>query len=118
MKAQMFIITIVFLVGLIFAVQNSLSQYTFLDISKTFSRNDLPIFLGVKDSLETIFARSDTCDDLRRNIQELKNQLNGKIIGGTALQVTTSFECPPKKLNATIQLRSLDIDSRETLLLG
>ena len=113
MKGQMFIITMIFLVGLIFVVQGNLAQYTFLDLAKVFEKNDLPLLTGIKASFRDALATSWDCREAGRNLEELRNALDRKVIGGTAIEVSYALRCPQKALNMTIHLKSVDTDTLE-----
>lgn len=121
MKGQMFIITMVFLVGLIFAVQNNLSQYTFLDLSTTFEKSDFYILKSIKDSFYKTIKSARNCQEAQDNVNELKDFFENKIIEGTSIQIDQEWNCPggwsANPLNLTIRLKSIEIDTREELVL-
>ncbi|MBL7160856.1 MAG: hypothetical protein ISS93_03345 [Candidatus Aenigmarchaeota archaeon] len=110
-KGQMFVITMVFLVGLIFTVQGSLSQYSSLDLGNAFE-NDHSLLVGIKNSFGEVFASSSDCQELENNIQELNEFLNGRVVKGTVIDISTSFRCPDE-LNVTVHLQSINMDTRE-----
>jgi hypothetical protein len=114
MKGQMFIITMVFLIGLVFAVQNNLSAYNFLDLAKAFEKNDLYLLEGIKISFNEAL-KYPTCSETEKNLRELADFLEERIIGGTSIEIDYSFSCPPKNLSLTIHLKSIEMDTRETL---
>ncbi len=94
MKGQMFILTIVFLVGLIFVVQQNLAGYSSFDLSEPFKSNDFYIFRDVRNMFEDTTETSATCDDARNNLRELNNYLGRKILpGGFTLSLEYSLDC-------------------------
>ena len=124
MKAQMFIITIVFLVGLVFAVQTNLAAYSFLDVAEVFQNSDGLLLKGIKDAYRN--AGSVDCAQSIINLDELTTTLNGAVIQGTAIEVGYVFKscielAPPQvtreqleEVKVTIHLRSLGSDITET----
>ena len=121
MKAQMFIITMVFLVGLVFAVQSILSQYAFLDVAKVFETNDLTLLLSTKKSFQATLQSSPTCQHAGTSLQELENFLEKKVVGGSTIDITYTLDCSlwgSSPLNLTIHLKSIETDTLETAILS
>lgn len=116
MKGQMFIITIVFLIGMIFAVQGNLSGYNFLDLADSFKRNDLSILLGVRGSFEEAL-KTGGCQETSNNLQELESFLESRVIQGFSIEIDHSFDCPTKTLTLTTHLKSIEMDTRQTITL-
>lgn len=123
MKAQMFIVTIVFLVGLIFTVQQSLFQYSFLDLPAQSERNDYYIFSNVKDIINQTIRTAETCLEAEQNVEETAAFLDKQILkGGYVLEIIWSFECAnwdtqDPVLNLTIHLKGADTDTTGTFYL-
>jgi len=81
-KAQMFIVTTIFLVALIFSVQQLMFQYSFFDAPLYSSGDDYYIFNNIKDVINSTFLESH-CGDINNNIDEIRNLLGaGSIAGG------------------------------------
>lgn len=94
MKAQMFILTIIFLVGLVYVVQQNLSGYSTLDFSEPFENNDYYIFRNVKDMFNETIRTTEECNDAEKNIDELINFLGRKILyGGFTLDLRYNLNC-------------------------
>ena len=94
MKGQMFILTIVFLVGLVFVVQQNLAGYSSFDLSEPFKSNDFHIFRDVRKMFNDTVATSTDCNEARDNLEELNNYLSRKILfGGFTLAMEYSVDC-------------------------
>jgi len=61
-KAQMFVVTMVFLVSLIFVVQQNLLQYTAVDTIDIFETHDLYLINNMKEMFQDTLDYSQTCD--------------------------------------------------------
>jgi len=116
MKAQMFVITMVFLVGLVFAVQGILSQYGFVDLAKAFEKNHAPLLSSIKNSFNSTL-QSSPCSELDSNLKELELFLENKIVEGTTIELSYSHSCIPPNLNLTIHLKTIEADTTETVVL-
>lgn len=113
MKAQMFIITMVFLVGLVFAVQTSLSQYSFIDLADSFKDNQGELYTSVITSFESTLLSPD-CPAARVHKNELEQFMEGRVIGGTTIDVDATLDCAewgnqPLQLAVTIRNAENDI---------
>lgn len=75
MRAQMFIITMVFLAGLIVFVQQMLIQYHEVDVSKGFEKVDLYILESIRDMFNKTLENSECCDNALLRIEELDSFL-------------------------------------------
>jgi len=120
MKGRMFVITMIFLIGLIFAVQNNLSQYAFVDLATAFERNDLPLLKAISSSFSHALESSLTCEEAGKNLQELESFLESRAIKGTSIRIDQILDCsnwgtPNPALSLTINLKSLEIETRDTL---
>jgi hypothetical protein len=94
MKGQMFILTVIFLVGLIYVVQQNLSGYAVLDLSEPFEDNSYYIFKYVKDAFSDTTATTRTCFEAEANLNELVNYISRKILfGGFTLDLRHNLDC-------------------------
>lgn len=115
-KGQMFIITMVFLVGLIFAVQNNLSQYSFLNLASSFQGDDFYLLRGIKDSFSSTLTSSPNCGQADKNLQQLKNFLETNI-DEASVEVSYILDCSlwsSSPLTVTIHIKSIESDTLET----
>ncbi len=74
-KAQMFVVTAVFLASMLFVVQEMFITYSVLDTSEPFETNEIYVMNGIIKSVnDTIGSGGDTpddCQDFKKNIDEL-----------------------------------------------
>jgi hypothetical protein len=91
-KAQMFIVTMIFLVSLIFAVQQNLSAYSFLDLSKTFEKDDIYIFNSIMNSFNESLAVDD-CSEAENNLEELDSFIERMVITNMIVDVSYTLDC-------------------------
>ena len=117
-KAQMFVVTMIFLIGLIFSVQNILFQYTALDLSSPFRENTIYILENTRDAINKTIKTTHECSDFSAKMQELKDFLERNIPSrGYALSLSYRVNCtnwgsttnPP--LNLTIQIVGKNADT-------
>jgi hypothetical protein len=86
-KAQMFIITMVFLAGLIVAVQQILIQYSELDISKGFDRSDSHLIDNIKDMFNRTLESSECCPVALGRVKEMDGFINRRGGGSYFLEL-------------------------------
>jgi len=94
MKAQMFVITLVFLVGLVFVVLQSLVSDVQPDLSKPLGENDYYVMKNIKDVVNKTLQFSETCSDAEKNLGELVSKLNREILqGGYLVYIEYILDC-------------------------
>jgi hypothetical protein len=86
-KGQMFIVTMVFLTGLIFAVQQIIYQYSFIDPSDPMQRNDAPLFFAIRDAYNTSINSASSCAIANASVQQLHYWLMGSSMGPYNLEL-------------------------------
>jgi len=120
-KAQMFVITMIFMVGLIFTVQNLLFQYTALDLSLPFRENSIYILKNTNDIINKSIKTTPDCVDFSAKMVELKNFLDKSVPRGTySLSVSYKMSCanwnsltsPPMNLTVNVIGKSADTSAR------
>ena len=72
----MFLITMVFLAGLIFTVQQLLFQYTFLDLSSPMQKSDFYLLTSISNSFNDSIWLAPNCNAASKYIQELATWLS------------------------------------------
>jgi hypothetical protein len=121
-KAQMFVITMIFLIGLIFSVNGLLFQYTSLDLSTPFRENPVYLLGNIKSMINKTIKTTANCSDFSASMDELKGFLDKSIPrGGFSLSVSYRLDCtnwestanPP--LNLTIQIVGKNVDVSSTI---
>ena len=112
-KAQMFIVTALFMIGLVFTVQQLIFQYTALDLSTPFRENSIYLLRNTKDVINATIRNTPDCEDFRENIRELKDFLDKRVpYGGYSLAIDYKLNCTkwtntypqPSPLNVTLQI--------------
>jgi hypothetical protein len=123
MKGQMFVLTIIFLTGLIFVVQENLTGYSYFDFSEPLQSNDIYFFNNVMDMFNDTMVTTTDCTSAQSNIEELMLFLSRKIIrGGFTLDLRKRLNCdnwgntpssnnPP--LNLTVHVIGKESDTLE-----
>ena len=93
-KAQMFIVTMVFMAAMVFSIQGLLLSYARTDIAALHRSSDSYLI----ENLETIFQHaldsSDDCPEAKTNVIELKGMIGSQIMGGYDLNITGDVTCP------------------------
>ena len=125
-KAQMFIITALFLIGLVFSVQQLVFQYTALDLSSAFRENSIYLLRNTRDAVNRTMAGTPDCADFEVNMRELKDFLDMSVPrGGYSLSVSYRLNCTywgnsppqPAPLNLTVQIVGKGSDTSSTTCL-
>ena len=70
-KAQMFLLTFVFLSGLVVAVAGLISQYSQIDLSEPYLTSDAFLVKSIESTFES--ALTDNCSKANQNLEEMKN---------------------------------------------
>jgi hypothetical protein len=78
-KGQMFVITMLFLIGLVFFVQQLILQYNSLDLSSPFRQNDFYILDNTKDLVNLSIKSTPDCAVFSRKMEEFKDFINTRI---------------------------------------
>ena len=93
-KGQMFVITMIFLITMVFAVQSYLFTYAKLDLSTPLQARDTYTIKNIESAFQTALDSSTECEIARRNIIDLEGVLDRSIKGGQEVQITGSLDCP------------------------
>ena len=78
----MYILTIIFLVGLIMSVQQSFLQYTSVDATESMKDSEYYILRKVADVTNQTLQGSSDCTELQENINYLSNYINSQPLRG------------------------------------
>lgn len=78
-KAQMFVVTAIFLASMLFVVQQSFITYSSLDISSPFRTKQLYVLNNVMNSVEETIKTTATCQEFDKNINELLSLLRDDV---------------------------------------
>jgi len=121
MRGQMFIVTMVFLVGLVFTVHQLLFQYSFIDLSESAQENDFHLFKNTLDAFNQTLQLSNSCTDAQNYLDVLASFLAQQIFrGGYSIDIEDTLltlncsnvgtQNPVLKL--TIHIIGADTDTR------
>jgi hypothetical protein len=120
-KAQMFVLTMVFLVGLVFVIQQGFVNWFAyaIDFYSDTQRNDYYLFDNVKTMAQYTMQSSATCDEARNNLNDLRAFLQSRILSNYFLEFRTRLDCskwlntPPSDapLNASIHITGENVDT-------
>jgi hypothetical protein len=116
-KGQIFIVTMVFLIGLIFSVQQLLVQYTAIDLSLPPRSSDSYFMKNMESSFQAALDSSTGCNETRTNIEELKNLITQGVREGHSVDISGDLNCPgggwpsPPELTVTVNMKG---DTSET----
>lgn len=93
----MFVVSVVFLIGLIFVVQQALFNYSAIDMSSSFERHDAEVFgnvLGIlnKTVVETYYC-NETKDGFAERIEQLKASFLEEFGREYSIEILYSLNC-------------------------
>ena len=90
----MFIITMVFLAGLMYSVQMLLFSYSALDLSSPFRENEIFILYNVKDMINQTIKQTAECQDFLVKMDSIRSFLDSRPPrGGYITTVTYRYNC-------------------------
>jgi len=120
----MFVVAIVFLVGLIFMIQQVLFQYTILDISEPARMSDTHVIRSLSEDINRTIKAKLECkgsdDSFERYLEELDSSLKKEETGRIhVISISESLDCnywnnlPPAEspLNISIRITGLGKDT-------
>jgi len=114
-KAQFYIISVVGIVTILYAIGKSLTSYSIIDTSEVALRNDFFVFNNiVEKTLATLNASKD-CEELKFNLEEFKLvttkafaphfriEYNYAIVSCTSTSATVNFNITLYSINSEIK---------------
>jgi hypothetical protein len=115
----MFIVTMVFLIALIFSVQQLLFQYSAIDLSDSPKVRDSYMIQNIRDALQSGLDSSDDCFEARANIEELKDLTSQGLQSGYSIVMIGELDCSssgawPSPPELTLLITLTAGDARET----
>jgi hypothetical protein len=124
-KGQMFIVTVVFLVGVIFIVQQILLQYSYIDVQSSYKETDFHLMKSVEDVATQAVTVASTCTEAEKNLEESLLFLGEQTIGGYSLDVSYEVNCSnwgntypsPGPVSATIKITSEKTETKTDLII-
>jgi hypothetical protein len=94
-KGQMFIVTMVFLIALIFSVQQLLLKCSSLDLSAPSKAKDAYVVENMEPIFQAALDSSEDCEEARANVGELSDLITRTIKGGYSFDISEDIECTP-----------------------
>lgn len=125
-KGQLFLIAIVFMIGMIFIIQQALFQYSSIEMSEPFEREDVELFSNmveiVNETIKETYYCNETKDSFENKMEEMKMlflEEHGRVY---SIEIIYALNCsnwnnlPPDlgPLKITISIASLGRDTRGT----
>lgn len=90
----MFVVTMIFLVGLIFFVQQALFGYTALDLSEPFKTDDYYVNENIREGVNEIIGNSTTCEEANLRIYEFIDFVQRQTVKrGYELELNYLLDC-------------------------
>jgi len=124
-KAQMFVVTMFFLIGLIFTVQALLFQYTALDLSAPFRQNSIYLLKNTEGLVNSTIRSTPECADFSVKMDGLKNFLEARVPStGYVISLDPHLNCaywpnsPPGQAPLNITINILGKGSETTTMLN
>ena len=114
-KAQFYIISVVGIVTILYAVGKSLTSYSIIDTSEVALRNDFFIFNNIVEKTLATLNVSKNCEELKFNLEEFKLiatrafaahfriDYNYTIASCTAISATVNFNITLYSINSEIK---------------
>jgi hypothetical protein len=122
----MFVVTMVFLVGLIFTVQQLLFQYASVNPREGFLVNEYGVMKGAVDAVNATIMGSPDCSSFRSNLDNLKSFLGSRgAVTGYSIEIGYNLSCDywgniypnPAPVNVSVRVLGNKIDSTSRLRL-
>ncbi|MCK4335368.1 MAG: hypothetical protein KAW40_01445 [Candidatus Aenigmarchaeota archaeon] len=125
-KGQLFLIAIVFMIGMIFVVQQALFQYSTIEMSEPFERKDIDLFSNMIEIVNKTITETHSCNETKdsfyNKMEEMKISLleeHGRVY---SIEINYDLDCSkwnnlppnPGPLKITISVASLGRDTRGT----
>ena len=71
-KGQMFVLTMIFLMGMVFVVQQILFTYSSVDLAAGMENDDYYFMKGLRDAAEQTVITTSDCANVSRNLNEFE----------------------------------------------
>lgn len=120
-KGQMFILTMVFLIGLVFVIQQSFMNWFAysIDFYANTQRNDYYTFNSIRQMSQATLLTSPSCTDARESFNDMTSFLQSRVLSGYFLEYSARLNCAywnnpppqPPPLNVTIHVTGKGLDS-------
>ncbi|MCD6496637.1 MAG: hypothetical protein J7K54_05180 [Candidatus Aenigmarchaeota archaeon] len=93
-KAQMFIVTAVFLSAMLFTVQQIFLAYSLLDMSRPYNTEEVYIAKNIMDAVNDTIKQAPDCWEFQKNLDELIVKLRDDVSAdGYFLELDYTIDC-------------------------
>ena len=126
-RGQLFLIAIVFMIGMIFVIQQALFQYSSIEMSEPFERNDIEIFNSMVEAVNKTITETHSCNETKDSFKDRMEEMKVSLLdehgrGAYSIEINYDLDClkwnnlPPNPgpLKITISIASLGRDTRGT----
>jgi hypothetical protein len=93
MRGQMFILTMVFLVGLIFSVQTLLLSYSYVDLSRVTQDSDANVMRVLVAAIQDTVEETESCSDVSGNLKELNVAIGTGMLATHDIEISYNISC-------------------------
>ncbi len=126
MKGQLFMVAIVFLIGMVFVVQQALFTYSSIDVSQPFNARGGGLFRDmvgiVNQTIKDTYYCNETRDSFQDRLDDIKTLFLAEHGREYSIEFTYSLNCSawsnaqpsPSPLRITISVTSRGSDTRGT----
>ena len=114
-KGQLFLVAIVFLIGVIFIIQQALFQYSSLEMAKPFKTKDIDLFMDtlrvINETIKNTYYCNETKDSFEDRMEELRTSLLQERRIGRSIDIVYELNCsnwdnvPPDESPLKVMLR-------------
>ncbi len=123
-KGQLFIVSVVFMIGMVFVVQQALFNYSSVDMSEPFGARDAGVFQNVlrvvNGTMSGSYYCNETTDSFKARMDELKASFLEEHGREYSIEILYTLDCArwenappaPAPFNVSIVVTSRDRDTR------
>jgi len=121
----MFIVTVVFLVGLVFVVQQILLQYSYINIPSSYQESDYHIMISTENMITKAVTMASSCSEASKNIEESLLFVGEQTTSGYSINVEYYMNCTnwnnaypdPAPVPVTIKITSENTETINKLVI-
>lgn len=91
-KGQLFLVAVVFLIGVVFIVQQSLFQYSSVDLTRSFRDDSRDIAVSVVDLINETVKETPTCEGTKESFRNRMEEIKTSLFEETGLAYSINLE--------------------------
>jgi hypothetical protein len=123
-KGQMFVLTMIFLMGMVFVVQQVLFTYSSVDLVAGLEKDDYYFMKGLREAAEQTVITTSDCANVSRNLNEFEGFFRSQVMeSGFVVSADHELECgnwdnlppDPPPVVITLYVKGKGFDSSTTL---